>query len=341
MLKKFFSVLIAVTLFSTIFSSETNKIDNRLLIESISDSVNQAFKSSLSQFIVDKGFSEAIVSIYKDGNKIIDECYGKCEDQSKIYPIASVSKLFTEAAVNRLISEGKLAKETRVIDFLDLKDELLDERVKEITVQQLLDHTGGWDRDLSDDPLFSFDTLPKEINSKKQLIKYVLTTTRLDHEPGEVESYSNFGYLLLGKVIEKASGEKYLDYINKNLAEPNQIHLYQACFGQNNAPNSLTNYFNLELSTASFGLAANISDLCYYFTKVSREGVKKDSVNQTNETWWKDGSLPGSVTSLVKQLPNNIVIALYIPGRNEESWMDDNELLNEIVDETAESLGLA
>jgi len=335
-------ILILLTITSTLSvlnleSKELNQLSNSV---STTHSIDEAFKNSLTHFIKVKGFPEAIVSIYQDGEKVIDECYGLCKDKAKIYPIASVSKLFTEAGINQLIFQEKIAKDTKVISYLNLDYAVLDSRVNDITVQELLDHKGGWDRDLSDDPLFSFDTLPGNINSNEKLLNYVLTNCRLDHNPGAFQSYSNFGYFLLGMVIEKATGEKYLDYLNKHFAEPNHIHLYQAKSPQSEDKDSLQNYFKLELSTASFGLAASISDLSYYFTKVDRQGFEKTTDEPNQEDWWKDGSLPGSVTSLVKQRPNNVVVAVYIPSRNEDTWMQDNETLNRLLDRTAKSVGL-
>lgn len=302
--------------------------------------VQEKFKTSMTNFLQEKDFPEAVVSVYKDGKLLVNDCYGTCEGKTDVYPIASVSKLFTELAINKLISENAISSSTKVLDYLGINYPIQDPRVKEVTVEQLVNHTGGWDRDLTEDPLFSFDRLPKNIqSSNEEFLKYVLQNYSLDHDPGTVESYCNFGYFLLGLVIEKATGEKYIDYLNKEFAEPNNIRLYQAKTPVQDDPE--LNCFKLELATASFGLAANISDLSYFFSKVDLQGLPKvKSPKEEHENWWKDGSLPGSVTSLVKQRCNNVVISVYIPSRDEDNWMQDNEALNQLIDYTASQVGL-
>lgn len=337
MSKRIFLSFLTLLIFTYPLNLSSKEINNQNTTEKY---ISDIAKKSLTKFIKRKKFPEVRIAIYRSGEEVLNECYGVCKDDSNIYPIASVSKLFTEAAIDQLIFEEKISPETKVIDYMNLDYAVLDSRVKEITVQQLLDHTGGWDRDLSDDPLFSFDTLPHDIDTNEKLMQYVLTNSRLDHNPGEVDSYSNFGYFLLGMVIEKATGEKYLDYLNQKFAEPNQIHLYQAELPQSEDKDSVLNYFKLDLSTASFGLATNVSDLSYYFTKVDRQGFEKSNFEQSLEDWWKDGSLPGSVTSLVKQRPNNVVISVYIPTRNEDNWMQDNEELNDLIDQMALMIGI-
>lgn len=301
------------------------------------DNVKERFGKAITGFLNAKGLPGAVVSIYKSGELVMDESYGSNYDLSQVYPIASVSKLFTETAIQRLIAENVLSEDTKVLDYLKLDYPALDERVNNVTIQQLLDHKGGWDREITDDPLFSLDKLPGTIQSKEDLLKFVLTHYRLDHDPGQVESYSNFGYFLLGRVIEKATGQNYLDFVNKELAEPNHIELFQAVTPKEE------NSFKLELATASFGLSARISDVGYFFSKVDLNGFPKDTADNDDKDamdWWKDGSLPGMVTSLVRHRQNDVVIAVFIPGRDEENWMNDNETLNKIVDATAQSVGL-
>lgn len=298
------------------------------------DNVRERFGKAITGFLNAKRLPGAVVSIYKSGELVLDDSYGASYDLAQVYPIASVSKLFTETATQRLIAESVISEDTKVLEYLQLDYPVLDQRVNEITIQQLLDHKGGWDRDISDDPFFILDKLPASIQSNEDLQQYILTSFRLDHAPGEVESYSNFGYFLLGRVIEKATGQNYLDFVNKELAEPNQIELFQAV-----TPTGEQS-FKLELSTATFGLAARISDVGYFFSKVDLNGFSKDSEDKEAADWWKDGSLPGMVTSLVRHRVNDVVIVVFIPGRDEETWMEDNETLNKIVDVAAESVGL-
>lgn len=338
---KIISILLIFSIFfsvPTVYSTQSTSSLNCVVLPEI---VKEEFGKSINNFLADKGFPGAIVSVYKEGEEVINECFGVCEDPNKAYPMASVSKLFTEAAINQLIAKNVLKKDTKVLDYLNIQYEVKDQRTKQITIKQLLEHTGGWDRELTEDPLFAMDKFPQWVNSNQAFLKYVLINYRLDHNPGKVESYSNFGYFLLGQVIEKATGQKYLDYINKEFAEPNNIKIYQA-----ETPRAFSteypfaNFFRLELATSSFGLAARVSDIGYFFSKYNRQGFEKVAPEKDSSDWWKDGSLPGIVTSLVRQRVNDVVVVVFIPTRDEDHWMDDNELLSNVIDNTAVALGL-
>ncbi|MDB5158354.1 MAG: class beta-lactamase-related serine hydrolase, partial [Mucilaginibacter sp.] len=84
--------------------------------------------------------------------------------------------------------------------------------VTDITVQNLLEHTaGGWNNE-TEDPMF----MHTEMN-QAQLISWSLDNRPLANKPGTHYAYSNFGYCLLGRVIEKISGLPYQQFIQKNI----------------------------------------------------------------------------------------------------------------------------
>ena len=98
-----------------------------------------------------------------------------------------------------------------------------DSRLAGITVRQVLHHVGGWDRMISGDPSAGDPTI--DISnatrsafppSRDDAIRYMLAQ-RLDFEPGSRFAYSNFGYMLLGRVIEKISGDSYAEYVRSML----------------------------------------------------------------------------------------------------------------------------
>ena len=80
---------------------------------------------------------------------------------------------------------------------------------------KLLQHLGGWDRDVSGDPLAKDAVISRTLGVPMELqhadvIKY-MAGQKLDFTPGTKVAYSNFGYLLAGRVIEKVSGLSYAD----------------------------------------------------------------------------------------------------------------------------------
>lgn len=309
-----------------------------------SDHINARFEKAIGNYIEARGFPGAIIVIYKNGEPILSASYGSRCDINKVYPIASLSKLFTTAAIAKLIQENKLTADTKVVDLLDVDYQYLDERVKNITVEHLITHKGGWDRTMAADPLFNLDRAfpdidPKTI-SKEDLIRQVFANVSLDHTPGTQEAYSNFGYLLLGAVIEKVTGEDYIHYINSSFAEPNGFQLHQAQTPAEYAKEiPYVNSFTMEVATPSFGLAAKIPDVAHFFSMFNRDGSPKNILNKNRLNWWKDGSLPG-LTSLIRQRINDVVIVIFIPDRDENNWMKDNEALMNLIDNTANSVGL-
>ena len=102
--------------------------------------------------------------------------------------------------------------------------EKLDPRLKQITVLYLLQHRGGWDRDKSFDPMFrsvqiarKFDVPPPV--GPEQVIRYMMGQP-LQFDPGQEYAYSNFGYCVLGRLVEKVSGQSYEDYVRKEVLAP-------------------------------------------------------------------------------------------------------------------------
>ena len=99
-----------------------------------------------------------------------------------------------------------------------------DLRLKEITVRHLLQHTAGWDRRLSFDPMFRSVQIAKDLRvpapaEPDDILRYMLRRS-LDFSPGERSAYSNFGYCVLGRIIEDVTGQRYEDYVRDNVLAP-------------------------------------------------------------------------------------------------------------------------
>ena len=89
---------------------------------------------------------------------------------------------------------------------------------------RLMQHLGGWDRDVSKDQLWLDHTISAALDvplpiGHDDIIRYA-TARPLDHAPGTKMVYSNYGYLLLGRIIEKVSGQPYETYIKTKLLQP-------------------------------------------------------------------------------------------------------------------------
>lgn len=114
---------------------------------------------------------------------------------------ASMTKLLTADRILREVQAGRLALSDSVMELLAMSSLGADGRLNEITVEQLLRHSAGFDRLLSVDPMV--------VHNKKPWCPYDVTPlmdSRLDFEPGERHAYHNLNYCLLGVLLEKNTG---------------------------------------------------------------------------------------------------------------------------------------
>jgi CubicO group peptidase (beta-lactamase class C family) len=180
----------------------------------------------------------AAIAVSRDGRLIYARGFGYADREAhaparpmSLFRIASLSKPFTATAVLQLAQQGKLRLDDNVFAILKLQPHLahggrLDPRIHAITVQQCLQHTAGWDRDKGFDPMSA--GAAEEVAhafgvalpiTPEQIIRYTMGR-RLDFDPGTKYAYSNFGYCVLGRVIEAASGMRYHDYVAAHVLHP-------------------------------------------------------------------------------------------------------------------------
>jgi dihydroorotase len=177
------------------------------------------------------GIPGAAVAIVKEGRLVYARGFGyanveaeKVAQPTTLFRIASVSKPITATAVMRLVRQEKLSLDDHVVDLLELEssdDAEMDPRWQQITVRQLLQHTGGWNRSRSGDPMFQVAEVREALKiegevTASDIIRW-MRGRPLDFDPGEASAYSNFGYCLLGRIVEKASGESYEAFVQREV----------------------------------------------------------------------------------------------------------------------------
>ncbi len=191
----------------------------------IDDTVQQAMASSNTV-----GLSLAITHqgrlVFAKGYGLADRTSNTPVNSSHRFRVASVSKPLTSIGVMRLIESGQVRLTDRVFGRGGLLGETYgaqgtyaDSRVLDITVQHLLEHTmGGWDNDGNDgsgDPMFMNPSM-----THAQLIQWVLQNVPLEFAPGTTHQYSNFGYSVLGRIIERVTGKSYDAYMRDHVFTP-------------------------------------------------------------------------------------------------------------------------
>jgi N-acyl-D-amino-acid deacylase len=193
----------------------------------------------MTAFLAKHHLPGAALAVAKDGHLVYERGFGYADRDAKepvepdsLFRIASISKPITAVSVLQLVERGKLKLDDRVFDILGLADHVergrFDERWKKVTILHLLQHTGGWDRNKAFDPMFRSPTIVAELKTKPpagagDIIRYMVRQP-LQFDPGERMAYSNFGYCLLGRVIEKVSRRRYEDYVCKEVLAPLGIH---------------------------------------------------------------------------------------------------------------------
>ncbi|MGC4034917.1 MAG: serine hydrolase domain-containing protein [Chitinophagaceae bacterium] len=270
----------------------------------------------------------------------IERCYGYADKgNNKLmapgnrFRIASISKPFTATAIMQLIEQSKLHLQDKVFGKGMVLDTIYGSYpykkwVEDITIEMLLEHlAGGWGND-ENDPMFAHP----EMNQAK-LIGWTLDSVPLQHEPGTHYQYSNFGFCVLGRVIEKITGMKYEDYVHQNILQPCNITDMQV--GGNTLSEQLpgeVQYYdkqedpyamNVSRMDSHGGWIATPTDLVKFVMRVDKFPQKPDILKQATldtmfsapsvnsgyakgwsvnkqDNYFHGGGLPGLVSILVR-----------------------------------------
>jgi CubicO group peptidase (beta-lactamase class C family) len=190
-------------------------------------------ESAMTNFLAAHQFNAGTLALMKGSKLVFRQGYGWRDSNlttvihpDNLFRLASVSKMLTEAAIYKLVDAGKISTSTLVYSYLGIPPwggTLGDSRISTITVQNVVDHKGGWDDTISPvgDPVFQTVQISTEMGlaypaAPTNVISWMFSKP-LDHAPGTTYAYSNLGYQILGRVIEKASGKSYIDYIQQDL----------------------------------------------------------------------------------------------------------------------------
>ena len=220
-------------------TSEVTPLSFRLTNDMSSSELTFPIDSVFNDFLSRRQIKGASVAISKNGKLIYAKGFGFAIEEDSIkaepknlYRIASVSKLITGITVMKLYEEGRIDLDDKVFGMDGILNDssylhYQDKRVEDITVRDLLRHTGGWNGKKSD-PIFNSLYIARKMNvvppaALDDIIQYQLGE-RLHYAPGTKYSYSNFGYAVLGKIIEKITGMTYEDYVQFAILHPLGIY---------------------------------------------------------------------------------------------------------------------
>lgn len=196
----------------------------------------------------------ASVALAKDGRLVYERGFGYADvkrtsalQPSHLLRVASLSKSVTALGIMKLVEAGQLSLSHSVFGpqgYLlapAYTHEIRDPRLYQVTVQQLLEHTAGWDRSIGCDGYGSSDPVefPTHVAAvmgvanpvgDSTLIRFMLRRG-LDFEPGTRFAYSNIGYLILGKVLEAVTHQPYETWMREQILQPSGVQ--EARLGRN------------------------------------------------------------------------------------------------------------
>lgn len=291
-------------------------------------SEEQRIRTIAEGFLREHGIQGMSIAYGRDGRIDFEAGYGFADADGKEmvtpqhrFRIASVSKPFTATTVMKCIEEGRLKPQSTVFGPQGILGGDYGGDVAAVTVDQFLTHTsGGWAND-KDDPMFKNPRM-----SHAELIAWTLATQKQTHKPGEHFAYSNFGYCVLGRVLEKVHGQPYEALIQKRLLEPCGVTSMQ--IGGNTlaerrqqevmyvTPKPRAAYnMNVARMDSHGGWIATAGDLVCFASQLPKL-LNADSIRAMTTAgvggsyargwnvnkvpnWWHTGSLPGTTTIMV------------------------------------------
>jgi CubicO group peptidase (beta-lactamase class C family) len=293
------------------------------------DNIAKLASSFMNRFDV-PGLSVAIAQgktlRYQKSFGVSDAETGEKLTDSHLFRVASLTKPITSAAVFSLLQSAAVKLHNTVFGEHGILGKKYgappyQKYIEEITIEHLLTHTsGGWPND-STDPMLRFRDLNQD-----ELISWVIHKLPLAKPPGTFWTYSNFGYCILGRIIEELSGNHYVDCVKDAILSPCGIHDMEIAgnvprerlrnevvyYGQGESPHSV----NVRRMDANGGWLATSTDLALFASRLDdvlnpktiETMLTPSSVNPTYAKGWSidrrgashNGSLPGTTTYLLR-----------------------------------------
>lgn len=285
------------------------------------------------------------IAITKNGKLVYLKSYGKADEASNtpltndhLLRLASVSKSITGVAIMKLLESGKLTLDQKVFGSGGILGTTYgtgtySTNVSNITVSDLLHHTcGGWGNS-NNDPMFTDNSY-----SQSEVINNTLKNIPLSYAPGTHYDYSNFGYCLLGRIIEKITGQAYEQWVKTNVLQPCGITDMQIAgntlaekkmnevtyYGQGGEDPYIYNVTRMDSHGGWIASAKDVARFLIRFDGFSDNGktdmLKASTITTMTTTnpasaadnyacgwqvnsggsWWHIGSLPGTFTEFIR-----------------------------------------
>ena len=178
-----------------------------------------ASRKKLDEDVAAGRFSGAAL-VARNGKTVLAQAYGLADREKKTpntlktrFRLGSMNKMFTAVATLQLVQSGKLDLKAPFGNYLT--DYPNKDVASKVTIEQLLTHTGGTGDIFGPE----FDKRRLELKTLRDYVN-LYGQRAVEFEPGSRWQYSNYGFLLLGVLIEKVSGQSYYDYVRDHIFKP-------------------------------------------------------------------------------------------------------------------------
>ena len=221
--------------------------------------------SEIQSFMTTFDIPSLTMALAKDGELKYMRSFGNADIAGSeptqpyhMFRIASVSKPITSVGIMKLVEDGEIALNDKVFGTGGILENhwyfsnstIPDNRVYDITVQMLLEHSAGWDRNIDCfpnpttpypwhfggcdpivAPLHITQSQGEQNPVKEEFLINFLLEKYLNFTPGSSYAYSNMGYLVLSEIIEEVSGLTYETYMQQEIFHP--LGIYDMHIGEN------------------------------------------------------------------------------------------------------------
>ncbi len=300
--------------------------------ETPSESEQEAIRSIAEDFLREHGIHGMSIAYGRGGEIAFAQGYGHADADRQeavtpghLFRTASISKPITAVAMMMNVEKGLLQLDSKVFGSEGILGDAygrdLPDAVRSVTVDHLLTHaSGGWAND-GDDPMFLHPEMKHD-----ELIAWTLANQKQKHAPGEHYAYSNFGYCVLGRVLEKIAKQPYETLLARSVLSPCGITDMKIAGNtlKDRQPREVMYItenpggaygMNVARMDAHGGWLATARDLVLFASQLPKllgvasvramtnPGVNPGysrgwSVNKA-PNWWHTGSLPGTTTIMV------------------------------------------
>ncbi len=345
----FISIFLITNLFVPLSVSAEADVRGPQSKEELQKFVDTYFQNNLNK----KNVPGAIVTIVKNGEVLLSKGYGYADLDQKtpatdksVFRIGSISKSFTATAAMQLVEQGKLDLHKDINQYLS-SYQIKKTFDKPITLHHLLTHTSGLDAQ-------TYAITTQDIKMKETMAQYLShNLPKRILSPGVEAQYSNYGFGIIGNLVEERSGMSFEDYMQKHIFQPLGMGKSSFDLKNNIAPDLATSYqyvngkyqpypYDYVQLSAAGELNTTAPDMANFMIAHLQNGLFQDKQILSEETaklmhskhFTKHPKMPGIAYGFFESYQNDLPAIMHqgtISGFSSEMYLIPDEQLGILV----------